>query len=87
MSDMDSPETKDPSKVKELDAMPWRDGKKSGAFIPAEDCPAWLLNILKSTQKSYTLGEYDYKLSTTKPTEKYPEPKSFVWRYTRKDKQ
>ncbi len=68
-------------KAAALDALPWRDGKKSGAFILEKDCPQWLVNILRSTQKAYTFAGYDYKLSTPAATEQYPEPKSFVWRY------
>lgn len=68
-------------KAAELDKLPWRDGKKSGVFILEPDCPVWLVNILKSTQKAYTFAGYDYKLSVTKPTDQYPESKTFVWRY------
>lgn len=68
-------------KAAELDKLAWRDGKKSGEFILEQDCPSWLLNILKSTQRVYSFAGYDYKLSVTKPTEQYPESRTFVWRY------
>jgi len=72
-------------KSAELDKLPWRAGKTSGVFIFEEDCPQWLLDILKSTQKSYSFAGFDFNLSTPAPSEQYPEPRSFVWKYYKRD--